>query len=148
MTQLTSSSGESKPRVLIFWRHMQDLLIMRGRPYVPEEPEPEPKVLPGSCIAFTCNGELQGVAYRSTTNPYYANCCQTPLFLLPHNLLVADVRQRRGAGTSNCDIGTWVYMGGIVLLCPQRLSQRRFTTDFRWLLAPEMASDIWPYAGM
>lgn len=37
---------------------------MRGRPYVPEEPEPEPNVLPGSCIAFTCNGELQGVAYR------------------------------------------------------------------------------------
>ena len=46
---------------------MQDLLIMRGRAYVPEEPEPEPNVLPGSCVAFTCNGELQGVAYRSVT---------------------------------------------------------------------------------
>ena len=44
---------------------------MRGRPYVPEEPEPEPNVLPGSCIAFTCNGELQGVAYRSVTYPTF-----------------------------------------------------------------------------
>ncbi|CAL5229622.1 g12986 [Coccomyxa viridis] len=48
-----------------------DLLIMRGRPYVPEEPEPEPNVLPGSCVAFTCNGELQGVAYRDMNEGTY-----------------------------------------------------------------------------
>lgn len=37
---------------------------MRGRPFVPEEPESEPKPLQGSCIAFSLNGKLQGVAYR------------------------------------------------------------------------------------
>ena len=45
---------------------------MRGKPYVPEEPEPEPNVLPGSCIAFTRNGELQGVAYRSVIHILHA----------------------------------------------------------------------------
>ena len=42
---------------------------MRGRPYMPEEPEPEPNQLPGSCIAFTRNGKLQGVAYRCAACP-------------------------------------------------------------------------------
>ena len=58
---------DSEAHALTLQYSLQDLLIMRGRPYVPEEPEPEPNVLPGSCVAFTCNGELQGVAYRSAT---------------------------------------------------------------------------------
>ena len=58
---------------------VQDLLIMRGRPYMPEEPEPEPNQLPGSCIAFTRNGKLQGIAYRcaaclSAGRPLYQMC--------------------------------------------------------------------------
>ena len=42
---------------------------MRGKPYLPEEPEPEPNPLPGSCIAFSRNGEPQGAAYRYLARP-------------------------------------------------------------------------------
>jgi hypothetical protein len=42
----------------------QDLMLYRSAPVHVDEPDPEPVPLPGSVVAFTKNGELQGVAYR------------------------------------------------------------------------------------
>ena len=91
--------------VLILRHDMQDLLIMRGRPYVPEEPEPEPNVLPGSCVAFTCNGELQGVAYRWEANlPCSCQAMHTTLLLICR-LLCSEVETENGYSPSR-NVGT------------------------------------------
>lgn len=45
---------------------MQDVVAFKGKAYVKEDTDPEalPKVLEGSFVAFTKNGEFQGVAFR------------------------------------------------------------------------------------
>lgn len=43
---------------------MQDVWRLKNRLVVAEQPEQEPKSLAGSVVAFTKNGEFQGVAYR------------------------------------------------------------------------------------
>ena len=44
---------------------MQDIVTYKGSLYFKEGEDAKPKALPGSCIAFTKNGELQGTAFRS-----------------------------------------------------------------------------------
>ena len=43
---------------------MQDIVTYKGSLYFKEGAEAKPKELPGSLIAFTRNGELQGTAFR------------------------------------------------------------------------------------
>ena len=42
----------------------QDVVTWKGQLFFEDKAEPEPRALPGSLVAFTRNGELQGVAYR------------------------------------------------------------------------------------
>ena len=39
-------------------------MTWKGQLFFEDKAEPEPRALPGSLVAFTRNGELQGVAYR------------------------------------------------------------------------------------
>ena len=57
----------------LFWRALctlQDVALYRSRPVLEHEPEQEPVALPGSLVAFTRNGALQGVAYRRVFRVY------------------------------------------------------------------------------
>ena len=50
-----------KVHALCAW---QDVVTWKGQLFFEDKAEPEPRKLPGSLVAFTRNGELQGVAYR------------------------------------------------------------------------------------
>ena len=43
---------------------LQDVVTWKGQLFFEDKAEPEPRALPGSLLAFTRNGESQGVAYR------------------------------------------------------------------------------------
>ncbi len=45
-------------------RAMQDIWRLKNRLVIAEQPEQEAKSLDGSVVAFTKNGEFQGVAFR------------------------------------------------------------------------------------
>lgn len=48
-------------------------MTWKGQLFFEDKAEPEPRALPGSLVAFTRNGELQGVAYRRLRiHPYSA----------------------------------------------------------------------------
>jgi len=40
------------------------VVTWKGQLFFEDKPEPEPPALPGSLVAFSLNGSLQGVAYR------------------------------------------------------------------------------------
>lgn len=42
----------------------QEVVTWKGQLFFEDKPEPEPPALPGSLVAFSLNGALQGVAYR------------------------------------------------------------------------------------
>lgn len=42
----------------------QEVVTWKGQLFFEDKPEPEPPALPGSLVAFSLNGSLQGVAYR------------------------------------------------------------------------------------
>lgn len=44
--------------------YLQDIVMWKGELYFVDEPTEDPAALPGSLIAFSRNGVLQGVAYR------------------------------------------------------------------------------------
>ena len=44
---------------------LQDIVTWKGELYFVDEPTADPAVLDGSLVAFTKNGQLQGIAYRS-----------------------------------------------------------------------------------
>ena len=47
----------------------QDVVTWKGQLFYEDKPEPDPPALPGSLVAFSRNGELQGVAYRRAAPP-------------------------------------------------------------------------------
>lgn len=59
---------------------VQDIVTWKGELYFVDEPTADPGMLEGSLVAFTKNGQMQGIAYRSA--PCFYNllcilpCCQ------------------------------------------------------------------------
>ena len=43
----------------------QDIVTWKGELYFVDEPTADPAKLEGSLVAFTRNGQMQGIAYRS-----------------------------------------------------------------------------------
>ena len=43
----------------------QDIVTWKGELYFVDEPTADPAKLEGSLVAFTKNGQMQGIAYRS-----------------------------------------------------------------------------------
>lgn len=43
----------------------QDIVTWKGELYFVDEPTADPAKLEGSLVAFTKNGQVQGIAYRS-----------------------------------------------------------------------------------
>ncbi len=49
-------------------------MTWKGQLFFEEKPETEPPVLPGSLVAFSRNGALQGVAFRRARPPAPRGC--------------------------------------------------------------------------
>lgn len=62
-------------------RQVQDVVRYKGALYTVQEEEGQPGQLPGSCIAFTLNGALQGVAFSDILEGTYYPAAST--FTLP-----------------------------------------------------------------
>jgi len=43
---------------------LQDIVTWKGELYFVDEPTADPAKLEGSLVAFTKNGQMQGIAYR------------------------------------------------------------------------------------
>lgn len=71
-------------------RRSGEVVRYKGALYVVQEAEAEPTTLPGSMIAFTKNGVLQGVAYQDfLEGTYYPSAA---LYTLPKQAEGASVR--------------------------------------------------------
>ncbi len=68
---------------------MQDVWRLKNRLVIAEQPEQEAKSLAGSVVAFTKNGEFQGVAFRSAHAHHLSNRSTTALLV---NLLSVLLR--------------------------------------------------------
>lgn len=55
-------------------------MTWKGQLFFEDKAEPEPRALPGSLVAFTRNGELQGVAYRRAIITSVSSTCVLPWF--------------------------------------------------------------------
>ena len=49
---------------IIFYFVLQDIVTWKGELYFVDEPTADPAKLEGSLVAFTKNGQMQGIAYR------------------------------------------------------------------------------------
>ena len=54
----------------------QEVVTWKGQLFFEDKPEPEPPALPGSLVAFSLNGSLQGIAYRRA--PHWLSICRSP----------------------------------------------------------------------
>ncbi len=66
---------------------LQDIVTWKGELYFVDEPTADPAKLEGSLVAFTKNGQMQGIAYRSaqhilqkpaSVNPFCRGHCKRP----------------------------------------------------------------------
>ena len=74
----------------------QDVVTWKGQLFFEDKAEPEPRALPGSLVAFTRNGQLQGVAYRRA----FTCICATGVHVTCHGLCrPLPIRISRGEHT-------------------------------------------------
>ncbi len=86
-----------------FRRARQEVVTWKGQLFFEEKPETEPPVLPGSLVAFSRNGELQGVAFRRAE-------------FIPRTAACGQCRQMQGGAADRlCRAIVQEYPGGHVL---------------------------------